>query len=114
MPGFVGITWILYLAFLATNAHLIFEPVWTSNSTVSAQPIKCNFGIASPTLCDFIQDQTDHTSGDTGNYDWSLGKDGTPSGGTGPEEDNHAPGVQAGYFLFIETSDPQLSQTSAR
>ncbi|XP_072014819.1 MAM and LDL-receptor class A domain-containing protein 2-like [Amphiura filiformis] len=67
-----------------------------------------------PTFCDFEVDfcewSQDTTSDD---FDWSRGKGGTPSEGTGPEKD-HSTGTSEGYFAYIETDTPQVQGDKAR
>jgi len=41
-------------------------------------------------------------------FDWTLDRNGTDSKYTGPDVD-HTRGNASGWYLYIETSDPQVS-----
>ncbi|XP_068697308.1 uncharacterized protein [Montipora foliosa] len=57
--------------------------------------VYCSFD--SNTLCEFEQDSTD-------NFDWTLHKGSTPSGGTGPTTDMSG----RGWYIYAETSSPRV------
>ena len=59
-----------------------------------------------------VQAQDDDKAGREGSqsFDWLRRSGATPTGGTGPESGN----AGSGYYIFIETSDPQEPNSAAR
>ncbi|XP_077864149.1 MAM and LDL-receptor class A domain-containing protein 1-like [Saccoglossus kowalevskii] len=78
---------------------------WASD--IAIDDIKYEDGQCPTTVvCDFEIDFCDWVNGENDDMDWRRGNDGTPSSGTGPEND-HTTGTSDGYFSYIETSKPR-------
>ncbi|XP_071486327.1 MAM and LDL-receptor class A domain-containing protein 1-like [Diadema antillarum] len=68
--------------------------------------VQCDF--EDPAICGFYQD----VSG-TDDFDWQRQSANTPSSDTGPPND-HTYGTSAGYYMYIESSSPQVLGDEAR
>ncbi|KAK3094637.1 hypothetical protein FSP39_004295 [Pinctada imbricata] len=55
-------------------------------------------GFENDDVCGFTQENS------TDDFDWTRGQGGTPSAGTGPDEDHTCKHPKAGHFMFIEAS----------
>ncbi|CAF4185562.1 unnamed protein product, partial [Rotaria sp. Silwood2] len=66
-----------------------------------------------PDICDFETSFCGWTNDTTGNFYWTRAKKATNTIGTGPSTD-HTTGTDRGYYLYIETSSPQIAGQKAR
>ncbi|XP_066300036.1 MAM and LDL-receptor class A domain-containing protein 1-like [Branchiostoma lanceolatum] len=63
--------------------------------------------------CDFETDFCGAVQASDDDFDWSRGRNGTATTGTGPTVD-HTTGTPSGYYAYIETSAPRQPNDKAR
>eukprot|EP00795_Rhopilema_esculentum_P012712 gene12712-3431_t len=99
-----------------TYYRMVFEAVKGSSFTgdIAIDDFKIRDGACpNPGDCDFEDGDTcSWTNSQADDFDWIVGRGGTPSFLTGPRID-HTTGTGAGYYAFIESSAPRRTGDKA-
>ena len=82
------------------EGDIAIDAISFTPGSCSFQPVQCNFDQGR--LCSF-------TNGGNDDFDWTINRGSTPSGGTGPSSDLSG----NGNYVYIETSSPRIQGEKA-